>query len=284
MKILDRLKKNWLVRLLYETVNDFGADNGNLLSAAVAYNLLFSLFPFALALISIAGFIMQSPVFEQKVINSLGGMLPIAGNIISTTLHEMVNARAETGAIAVLGLVWSASSFFTAVRNALNRAWGVKARASFFKGEAMDITMMICAFILLTLYIWLTTGLRILHIRNFHSDSFEFLNSTTLSATVFTIVSAVLAFLIILLLYKFIPSERPRWRDIWPGALIAAAGFEIVRFAFIWYIKNFDHYNLVYGSLGAVFALLAFIYIAAWILLFCAKLCAVNARMKAGRV
>jgi len=94
---------------------------------------------------------------------------------------------------------------------------------------------------LLTFYIWLTTGIRILHTSNFHSDSFEFLNSTTLSATVFTIVSAVLAFLIILLLYKFIPSERPRWRDIWPGALIATAGFEIVRFAFIWYIKNSDH-------------------------------------------
>jgi membrane protein len=170
------------------------------------------------------------------------------------------------------------------VRNALNRAWVVKAQPSFFKGRAMDITMMIGAFILFTLYIWFTTGLRILHTRNFHSDTFEFLNSTTLSATVFTIVSAVLAFLIILLLYKFIPSERPRWRDIWPGALVAAAGFEIVRFAFIWYIKNFDHYNLIYGSLGAVFALLAFIYIAAWVLLFCAKLCATNARMKSGQI
>jgi len=107
--------------------------------------------------------------------------------------------------------------------------------------EKKRIIHLICAFMLLTFYIWLTTGIRILHTSNFHSDSFEFLNSTTLSATVFTIVSAVLAFLIILLLYKFIPSERPRWRDIWPGALIATAGFEIVRFAFIWYIKNSDH-------------------------------------------
>ncbi len=282
MKILERLKKNRVVRLLTRTYTGFDMDNGNLLSAAVAFNLLFSLFPFALALISIAGFIMESPEFEQSVVNVLGGMLPMARNIVLTTLRDLVNARLETGIIALLILIWSASSFFSAVRESLDRAWGVKKQLSFFKGGAMDIAMMIGAFIVLTLYIWISTALSILQFRNFHSEVFPFLNSTTLSTTVTTAISAFLAFAIILVLYKFVPAARPRWRDIWMGALIAAIVFELIRFLFIWYINNFDEYNLVYGSLGAVFALLAFSYTAAWILLFCAKLSAVNARMKDG--
>ena len=92
--------------------------------------------------------------------------------------------------------------------------------------------------------------------------------------------SSLLAFLLIMLLYKFIPSVRPRWGDIWPGALMATVSVEIIRFGFIWYINNFSRYNLVYGSIGAVIALLAYIYLSAWALLFFAKLSATNMHLK----
>ncbi len=279
MENVKQAKKPSVITVLKQTYFQFNADSGSLLAAAVSYNLLFSLFPFALAIISIAGFVMESPKFEDAVIAALGTLLPVARNMIANTLHGVVEARAATGIIALVGLVWSASAFFSALRESLNKAWSVKA-VSYIKGKAIDMAMMVSAFVLLIVYVWLTTGVRILHTHNFHSDTFQVLNSTVTSATVFTILSSILAFLIILLLYKAIPSRRPRWKDIWLGALLAAIGFEIVRFVFIWYIKNFSHYNLVYGPIGAVIALLMFIYLAGWVLLFCAKLSAVNAALK----
>jgi membrane protein len=283
MILKQKLNNNRAVILLKETLNSFGTDNGSLLASAVAYYLLFSLFPFALAVISIAGFAMESSTFETQVINAIGNLIPVARKMLTEILNGVVEARAATGIIAVLGLIWSASAFFDALRRSLNASWGLPNTASFIKGKLTAISMTVLSIILLIIYIWMSTLVRYIHTANWNSDIFQFINSTTLTRVVFAVLSGVLAFVTILLLYKFIPSKRPDWKDIWPGALMAAIGFEIVRFAFIWYLKNFGHYNLVYGSVGAVIVLLLFIYISAWVLLFFAKLSAVNLKLKSKR-
>jgi membrane protein len=266
------------VRLVTETVNEFGTDNGGLMAAAVSYHLLFSLFPFALAMISAAGFIMESPAFENRVINAIANLLPVAKGMIASTLHGVVNARTEIGIVAILGFIWSASAFFGSLCSALNSAWGIKDSSSFLKGKLIAIVMTLCSFILVIIYIWLSTAVRLMHLANLHSDEFVFVNSTVIQRTAVGAFTGLLAFAVVLLLYRFMPVVKPRWKDIWLGALCAAAGFEIVRVIFIWYVKNFSTYNLVYGPIGTVIALLMFVYLTAWVLLFFARFCAVKAR------
>jgi membrane protein len=266
------------VRLVTTTVNEFNKNNGNLMAAAVSFNLLFSLFPFALAMISVAGFVMESSVFEGRVINAMANLIPVARNLITTTLQGVVNARAATGILAILGFIWSASAFFGSVRSSLNSAWGIKNDSSFFEHKLIAIIMTLCSFVLLIIYIWLSTGVRLMHMANLQIEELPFVNSTAVFRIIFAFLSGLLAFAVILLLYRFMPAVRPRWRDVWAGALLAAAGFEIVRVIFIWYVKNFSTYNLVYGPVGSVIALLMFIYLTAWVLLFFARFCAVKAR------
>jgi len=266
------------VQLATRTVQEFDADNGSLMAAAVSFHLLFSLFPFALAMISVAGFVMESPEFENRVINAITSLLPVAKGMITTTLHGIVGARVATGTLAILGFVWSASAFFGSLRSSLNSAWGIKDSSSFIKGKLIAVIMTLCAFILVIIYIWFSTGIRLMHMANLHSDEFEFINSTVIQRTAVGAFSGLLAFVVVLLLYRFMPYVKPRWRDIWVGALFAAAGFELVRVVFIWYVKNFSTYNLVYGPVGTVIALLMFVYLTAWVLLFFARFCAVKAR------
>ena len=278
MKTWQRFLKWRPVDLLLTTNREFSRDHGDLMAAAVSFHLLFSIFPFALAMISIAGFLLESPKLETQVINAMANLVPIARELISKTLHGLVNARAATGILAVLGFIWSASAFFGAVRNALNSAWGIREGSSFVANKLVALSMTLGSFILVIIYIWLTTGVRLLHMANLQSDTFTFINSTALAKIVFAILSSLLAYVVILFLYRFIPSVRPRWRDIWLGSLCAAAGFEIVRVLFVWYVKNYGSYNLVYGPVGSVIALLMFIYLTAWVLLFFARFCAVSSR------
>lgn len=267
-----------LVRLISSTISEFGTDNGGLLAASVSYYLLFSLFPFALAAISLAGFIMESPGTEEKIIAALGTFIPVARDLIASTLNGVVTARTTTGILALLGFVWSASSFFNALRTSLNAVWGLKDHSFFLKGRLIALSLTIGAFILLIIYIWLSTGVRLAYMTGLQWENFSFINATAASKITINFVSWLLAFTVILLLYKFIPVTRPRWKDIWAGALCAGAGFELVRVVFVWYVKNFATYNLVYGPVGTVIALLVFIYLTAWVLLFFAKLCAVISR------
>ena len=71
-----------------------------------------------------------------------------------------------------------------------------------------------------------------------------------------------------LLLYRFLPNAKVRLTDVWLGALLAAAAFEGATWGFVTYIKIFPVYNAVYGTVGAIMALLTWVYVSAIILLF----------------
>ncbi|MBN1691065.1 MAG: YihY/virulence factor BrkB family protein [Dehalococcoidia bacterium] len=271
MNLWAAVKNNRAISLLLTTYDEFSADNGRLLAAAVAYTLLFSLFPFALALFSIVGFLMSEEEVESQVITALGTLIPVARNLIVTTLDGVIRARGATGIIALLIFIWSALSFFDALRNALNRAWGVPSSQTFVKGQIMNISMLVLAIIALLTFTWLTTTVQYMHESQMQLWVFKFTRTSLFAKLVFMLLSGILAYGVILFLYHFIPSIRPRWRHIWLGALLATIGFEIVRFAFVWYVKNFAQYNLVYGPISSVIVLLMFIYLTAYVLLFFAK-------------
>jgi membrane protein len=242
-----------------------------MLAAAVAYSLLFSLFPFALVLISLAGYLMSSPEIENQVIAAMGTLIPVARGLIEKTLETVIKAREATGIIALLLLVWSALAFFNSLRTSLNRAWGAPPGQTYVKGRLIDVSMLVLAVLGLLVFTWLTTTIHFMHESNTQLWIFKFTRTSLFARMVFTLFSAMLAYAAILLLYRFVPSNQPGWRHIWLGALLAATGFEITRFAFVWYVKNFAQYNLVYGPISSVIALLTFIYITAWVLLFFAR-------------
>jgi membrane protein len=278
MKFWADITNNRVISLFWTTVKEFGADNGRLMAAAVAYSLLFSLFPFALALISIAGFMLSSAEVENQVITAMGNLIPVARGLIVNTLEGVIEARGATGAIALLALIWSALAFFDALRNSLNHVWGVPNSHTFIKGRLINVGMLILAVIALIAFTWLTTTLQYMHEANIQYGILKITRNNLFARLVFMLSSAALAYGVILFLYRFIPSNRPKWKHIWLGALLATIGFEAVRFAFVWYVKNFGQYNLVYGPIGTVIALLMFIYLTAWVLLFFAKFSYVKMR------
>jgi len=278
MKFWTDLTNNRVISLFWTTYGEFGKDNGKLVASAVAYSLLFSLFPFALALISIAGFMMSSAEVESQFITAMGNLIPVARGLIVKTLEGVIEARGATGVIALLALIWSALSFFDTLRNSLNSAWGVPNSQTFVKARLINVAMLVLAVIVMIAFTWLTTAIHYMHEANIQYGILRITRNNLLVRLVFMLSSAALAYGVILFLYRFIPSNRPKWKHIWIGALLATIGFEAVRFAFVWYVKNFGQYNLVYGPIGSVIALLMFIYLVAWVLLFFAKFSYVKMR------
>lgn len=63
------------------------------------------------------------------------------------------------------------------------------------------------------------------------------------------------------------PSRPQTWRKVWPGAIMATFFWLLVTLAFSWYVRNLANYNLLYGSIGGVIALLVWMYLLAVIAL-----------------
>ena len=68
-------------------------------------------------------------------------------------------------------------------------------------------------------------------------------------------------------MYYFGPNRRQRWRNVWPGALLATALWLITTQVFAWYVSHLAQYNLLYGSIGGVIAMLVWMYLLAAIAL-----------------
>ena len=75
------------------------------------------------------------------------------------------------------------------------------------------------------------------------------------------------------ILYRFGPArERAQWTWITPGSLFAAVTWLLLTVAFSFYVGHFTDYRASYGSLGAVVALLTWMYLSAYAFLFGAEL------------
>jgi membrane protein len=81
------------------------------------------------------------------------------------------------------------------------------------------------------------------------------------------------------LLYYFGPNRPQRWRATWPGALLATVLWLVTTMAFAWYVRNIANYNVMYGSIGAVIALLVWMYLLAVIALIGCEFNAERERM-----
>ena len=70
------------------------------------------------------------------------------------------------------------------------------------------------------------------------------------------------------LLYYFGPNRRMRLRTVWPGAFLVTALWLLAMLGFAWYVRHIANYNVVYGSIGAVIALLIWMYLLSAIALY----------------
>jgi membrane protein len=93
------------------------------------------------------------------------------------------------------------------------------------------------------------------------------------------IIPWFLIFLTFLSLYRWVPNTKVYWWEAAWGAAVAALGWELVNRGFSWYLTSgLARYQLVYGSLGAVIALLLWLYLSALIVLYGAHLSAAIAQ------
>ncbi len=86
-------------------------------------------------------------------------------------------------------------------------------------------------------------------------------------------ILAFAAALVASILYRFGPSrEEAKWKWITPGTAFAAIAWLLLTLAFGFYVSNFTNYDASYGSLADVVALLTWMYLCAYALVFGAEL------------
>lgn len=250
----------------------FSVTNASQAAAALAYYAIFSLFP--LLLLSIVGgsyFVSTEQVYAY-VTQLVHRVIPVSTQLIDENLNEVLKSRDAVGILSLITLLWSASGVFTNLAYNINLAWPKAARRNFLENRLVGLGMIGGLSILMIVSVAVDWILKLAPFLSTWSASSSIESLWRLISDVGT---WLMIFLLFLALYRWIPTSRVRWNaTIW-GALTASLGWKAATAGFAWYLTSgFGRYQVVYGSLGAIVALLFLIFIVAVITLFGAHLSA----------
>lgn len=251
--------------LCIDMVNEFLRKNCHYIAGAIAFSMFFSMFPLILAIISIWGFFLGPNVDQVELAAELAEVIPISSGFLAHTVKGVASAKVITGIASVVLLMWASSAAFGAMRKGINTAWGIQKTRPFIKERLIDIALVTGAGILMVMLLFVAPMASSIHkglSLVFPDISYEFLSRVISQA-----VSPILSFSTFVILYRYMPNTEVRFRDVWLGALFSCLGFEGAKWGFLQYLNNYSVHNVLYGSVGAIMALLTWVYVSAIILL-----------------
>jgi membrane protein len=263
--------KGWM-DIAWRVYEEIGNDRILAVAAGVTFYALLALFPAIAAFVSLYG-LFADPGTINDHLASLAGLLP--GGAIDVIGDQVKRITSKPG--GTLGLaffsglaisVWSANAGMKAVFDALNVAYGESEKRNFIWLNLQSLAFTFGALVFLAIGVTVVVVVPV---------ALNYLGLGSLGEWLIRIGRWPAMFVIILLalavLYRYGPSrDRPRWRWVTPGSILAAAGWIIFSMLFSWYVGSFGSYNETYGSLGAAIGFLTWVWLSTTIVLVGAEL------------
>ena len=262
-------------RILMSAAKETLKPETAIIAAAIAYFALFSLFPITLLSISIASFSLGPSMDRQLIIQRLEFIAPAMGQLLGQNIDEIIEARGPVTGVALVGLIWSASTVFYTFTHTFNEIWGVKRRRAVWKRRGLAI-LFVLTFVGPTLFLASFAGSMIANLRTLLPDPI-----ISMGGCVSLVLAILLDIALFMVLYMFLPHGASTWREILPGAMGAGFLWELAKKAFLSFVSAYISVsNLVYGSVAAIIAFLAWAYLSGLIFLFGAYLSVSYFRLK----
>lgn len=224
----------------------YGELNGNFLASSVTLSAFLSLFPLLLFVIAIIGFIAaDTPNLAPDVVRELG-LQGDAANSITTAIDTARESRRAASLIGIVGLLWSGLGLIAAFQYAINAAWQATSRG--WKDKLKGL-------------MWLG-GATLLFLTSFATSAVIRWLPTFL-APLTTLAGVSVNFALWLWTFKVLSTRNVGWKALVPGAVVGALGFEVLKAIGAFYVPGaVSSASALYGTLGVVFATLA------WLLFF----------------
>jgi membrane protein len=265
-------------RVMVRTVTEFVADEMSTYASALAYQMLFSLFPFILFLIALIGFLHLPDFFSWLRLQSELVLPPQALEQVNPVIDQLQQSKGGLLSVGIVIALYTASAGVRLMMSAMNAAYDVVEGRPAWKRFPLSIIYTIgIAGMLLVAAALMVLGPQVMGWIAAQVGLEDFI------VTVWTIarwpVIVVLMMIAVALIYYVMPDVKQEFRFITPGSVLAVTVWIVASLGFAFYVKTFADYNAMYGSIGAIIVLLLYFYISAAVLLLGAEMNAVIEHM-----
>jgi membrane protein len=267
-----------------DVINQYIEDDALNLGAALAYYTVFSFAPMLVVATSIAGYFFGDKAINGRLNDELGGLL---GQDSADTLSEIISNAYVSGdtvlatTVGVGTLIFAATGVFSNLKFSLNKIWNIQPTPSNGVIAFIFTRLLSFSFVVgLGFVLMITLVLNALVI-GFMDQLGVYVPAFGPAIITFSswVVSTMVTTFIFVLLFRYLPDARARWRDLWAGAVFTALLFGLGRFLIGFYIGNSD-FSSTYGAAGALITLLVWTYYNSQILFLGAEFTQVWAQWK----
>ena len=247
-------------------------DNIGLVAAGVAFYAFLAIVPMLGATVLTYGLV-AAPRTVLANIASIAHLLPASmAQLIGDQLLNVVHTssgKKGLGVFVALGIaLFGARNAAGSVIIALNIAYEEEEKRGFIKVTLLALAITAAAVVLALLGVAAIGALQFIGKLLPNAPALQFIGKLLTPILLAVGASGAAA-----ALYRYGPSrEKAEWSWLTPGSLLSAAAWLAVTAGFGIYVTRFAHYDATYGSLGAVVALLTWIYLSAYVFLFGAEL------------
>ncbi len=262
--------------ILQRVKSEVKEDRVPLIAAAVAFYFMLAIFPALIAMVSMYGLFADPVDLQNHLTGALAALPAAAKDILAGQLTEVVtgadDALSAGAVLSILAVLWSASAGIRTLMEAMNIAYDEDEKRGFVKVRLTSLALTVGAVVFVVVAVAsLTIIPAALHI----GDAAPFERVLQVARWPILLVVATLALNV---LYRYGPSrDRPKWKWVTPGALLATFLWIGASALFSWYASHMGKFNETYGALGGVIVLLTWFYLTAIAIMLGAEL---NAEME----
>jgi membrane protein len=274
------VKTTW--DLTKETFKDFFEDNPMDYAAIIAFYTIFSMPAVLIITIRIASAAFGQEAVRGEIVNQTSGII---GRQSAEQVQSIIENASQSDAstigtiIGIAVMIFSATTVFVALQNALNAMWQVEAKpekgwVKMIINRVLSLAMVVSMGFLLLVSLSVDVALGLLN---------DYLRQEFSGVAVYLItagniiVSMGISIVIFAIIFKVLPDAKIRWDNTWVGATVTALLFTAGK-SVINIVLQHDPMADTYGAAGALVMILVWVYYTSIIFLFGAEFTQVYSR------
>ncbi|MCC8399623.1 MAG: YihY/virulence factor BrkB family protein [Rickettsia endosymbiont of Culicoides impunctatus] len=260
-----------IIKCLYQAILKTIEHDGVEHSGYMSFMILMAFFPFLVFLLALTSFIGASELGQNFITIFLESMPELATDSIKTRINELSKTPPQSlMTVAIVGSIWTASSFVECLRTILNRVYEIKSPPPYIRRRLLSIVQFLvisifvtfAMFILIIVPIILTKLPMILQIMEEHMLALTILRYVIIFCSLFITSSS---------LYYIVPNITLNFTEVVPGALLTVILWVISGYLLSTWIRSYNQLSIIYGSLGGIIGTLIFFYIINMIFIYGAE-------------
>lgn len=239
-------------------------------AGSMAYFAVLSIFQFLVLGVVIGSYVLGEGEARQFVVEQVEAGSPLDAETVGGIIDSVIESRGAMSIISIGFLVWSALGIFSALSAGISRVFENAPRRPFLKDKLIGIFLIALTGVLAvaSVVIGIITGI-------LQEAATELVADLPGGGTAIWLIGLLAPLLLIFLafwvIYKVVPNRPVGWREVLPGAIVAALLWTVLRFGFTWYATSVANYESAFGPISTGITLLVFLYFASVIVLLGAE-------------